>query len=499
MLESGLLVDAGDRYELSEPLPPLAIPTTLHDSLMARLDRLAPVKEVAQIGAVIGREFAHALLAAVAGRPEDQLRDALDQLVASELVFRRGAPPDATYSFKHALVQDAAYQSLLRSRRQQLHARIAGVLEERFLDGADVQPELLAHHCTEAGLSEEAVEYWYRAGRLASGRAALAEAVGHFDKALELLGTFREPSVRIQREIDLQIALGGALIAAKGYASPATGRAYARAGELCREVGDAGRLFPLLFGQWVFHMARAEHAAAQEIAAETLRSAERGGDPADLVVGHRAAGIGALWRGDLIEARGHLEQELALYDPERHRCLASVYAYDPRLAGLAGLAFALFQLGYPEQAVARRREALDDAARLSHPAGLAYALHHACMLDQVRRDAPAVRQRAAALVALSAEHGLALWQAAGTVLDGWALAEGGRALEGIARIEGGLGAYRATGAGLFVPYFLALLGTTRAAAGDAAAGQRLLAEALAAGGRAASAGSRRSCTGCRGS
>jgi len=227
VLESGLLADAGDRWELSGPLPPLAIPTTLHDSLMARLHRLAPVRE-------------DELLEAVAGRPEDQLRGALDRLVASELVFRRGAPPDATYSFKHALVQDAAYQSLLRSRRQQLHGRIAGVLEERFLDGADVQPELLAHHCTEAGLSGKAVEYWYQAGRLASERAALAEAIGHFGKALDLLGTFPEPSARMQREIDLQIALGGALIAAKGHASPETGRAYARAGELCREVGDVG-------------------------------------------------------------------------------------------------------------------------------------------------------------------------------------------------------------------------------------------------------------------
>ena len=481
VLESGLLTDAGDRYELSGPPPPLAIPTTLHDSLMARLDRLAPVKEVAQIGAVIGREFSHELLAAVADRPEDELRGALDQLVASELVFQRGAPPDATYSFKHALVQDAAYQSLLRSRRQQLHGRIARVLEERFLDAGDAQPELLAHHCTEAGLSEKAVEYWYQAGRLASERAALPEAIGHFGKALELLATLPDPSAGVEREIDLQIALGGALISAKGHAAPETGRAYARAHELCRRGGDLRRLSPLLFGQWVFHMVRAEHAAAQDIAEELLRSAEQEGDAAGLVVGHRAAGIGSLWRGDLVEARGHLEQELALYDPERHRSLASVYAYDLRLAGLAGLAFALFQLGYPEQAVARCREAVDDAERLSHPAGLAYSLFHACMLDQIRRDIPGVRQRAAALVALSAEHGFPLWQAAGVAFDGWALAEEGRAAEGIARIEDGLQAWRATGAGLNVPYFLALLGTTRGAAGDGAEGQRLLVEAMDAG------------------
>jgi class 3 adenylate cyclase/predicted ATPase len=477
VLESGLLADAGDHYELSGPLPLLAIPTTLHDSLMARLDRLASVKEVAQIGAVIGREFSHELLAAISPVPEDKLSEALNQLVASELVFRRGAPPDATYSFKHALVQDAAYQSLPRSRRQQLHGRIACVLEERLLEAEDAQPELLAHHCTEAGLSEKAVKYWYQAGRLASERSALAEAIGHFRKGLELLATLPDPSAGVEREIDLQIALGGALISAKGHAAPETGRAYARAHELCRQVGDLGRLSPLLFGQWVFHMVRAEHAAAQGIAEELLRSAEREGDAA-VLVSHRVAGIGSLWRGELVEAREHLERTLALYDPERHRSLASVYAYDLRLAGLAGLAFALFQLGYPEQAVARCREAVDDAEWLSHPAGLAYSLFHACMLDQIRREIPGVRQRAAALVALSAEHGFALWQAAGVAFDGWALAERGRAAEGIARIESGLDSYRATGAGLFVPYFLGILGTAHGAAGRVAEGQRLLADAL---------------------
>ena len=481
VLESGLLRDSGDRYELSGPLPPLAIPATLHDSLMARLDRVAPVKDVAQIGAVIGREFSYELLVAVADRPEDQLRLALDQLVTSELIFRYSALPAATYSFKHALVQDVAYQSLLKSRRQELHGRIACVLEEQFSEPADVKPELLAHHCTEAGLPEKAVEYWYQAGRLASERSALAEAIGHFGKALELIATLPDPSARVEREIDLQIALGGALIAAKGHAAPETGRAYARAHELCRQVGDLGRLFPVLFGQWVFHMVRAEHAAAQKIAEELLRSAEREGDATGLVVGHRVVGIGALWRGELVEARGHLEQELALYNPERHRYLASVYAYDPRLAGLAGLAFALFQLGYPDQAVARCREAVVDAERRSHPAGLAYALHHACMLDQIRGDALGVRQQAASLIALGTEHGFALWQAAGAVFDGWALAERGRAAEGIARIEDGFDAYRATGAGFLVPYCLALVGTTHGAAGRVAEGHRLLAEALEAG------------------
>ena len=220
VLESSFLLDAGDHYELSGPLPPLAIPTTLHDSLMARLDRLAPVKEVAQIGAVIGREFAHELLAAVSPLPEDKLGDALDQLVASELVFRRGTAPEATYSFKHALVQDAAYQSLLKSKRQQLHARIAEALEQDSPDLGETQPEVLAQHLTDAGLAERAIPYWRRAGELAAGRSANLEAIAHLSKGLELVGTLPDTPEQLDEELALRLAIGGPLIATKGYAAP---------------------------------------------------------------------------------------------------------------------------------------------------------------------------------------------------------------------------------------------------------------------------------------
>jgi predicted ATPase/class 3 adenylate cyclase len=481
VLEAGLLKDEGERYALAAPLPTLAIPSTLRDSLMARLDRLGGVKEALQVGAAIGREFGYELLAAATPLDETELQDALRRLTEAELVFARGAPPNLIYMFKHALVRDAAYESQLKSRRKQLHARIAQALEQRFPETAEAKPEVLARHLCEAGLVNKAVEYGLKAGQLALRRSAMAEAIAHITKALSLLATLPESTERSEREIDLQIALGGALIAAKGHAAPETGRAYARARELCRQVGDLGRLSPLMFGQWVFHMVRAEHNAAQEIAQELLRSANRDGDAAGLMVGHRAAGISSLWQGDLIEAREHLERTLSLYDPERHQPLASVYVYDPRLTGLAGLAFALFQLGYPEQAALRCREAVDNAKRLSHPAGLAYALQHACMLDQIRRDIRGVEQHAAALVALAAEQGFPLWHALGVAFDGWALAQQGRAVEGIGQIEAGLHAYRATGSALFLPYFLALQGTTCAAAGQAAEGQRLLAEAEHAG------------------
>ena len=273
VLESGLLKDAGDHYELAGPLPPLALPSTLHDSLLARLDRLAPVKEIAQIGAALGREFSHGLLAAVADRPEAELQAALDQLVAAELVYRRGTAPDVTYSFKHALVQDAAYGTLLKSRRQHLHARIAQVMEEQFPEIVETQPELLAQHYTGAGLTEQAIVYWEKAGERAIQSSANAEAIERFSKALELLATVPETPERIRQELALQTRLGPAVIAVKGYAAPDVETVYTRARELCARVADCPQLlFSTLRGLWVFHMLRARHDAAHELGRPNARS-----------------------------------------------------------------------------------------------------------------------------------------------------------------------------------------------------------------------------------
>ena len=237
VLEAGLLRPDGDRYVLQDPLPSLTIPSTLQGSLLARLDYLADVRKVAQVAACIGREFDHELLAAVVPLSKDELEEALAQLAKSELIFRRGVAPEATYTFKHALVRDTAYESLLRSGRRELHARIAEILERQRPETADVQPELLAHHYTEAGLAEQAIRYWQRAGARAAELSANLEAVVHLRKALELLGKLPEGAERARRELELQVALGGALISTKGYAAPETGRAYARAHQLCREVG----------------------------------------------------------------------------------------------------------------------------------------------------------------------------------------------------------------------------------------------------------------------
>ena len=258
VLDSGLLADQGDRYVLTGRLDRLAIPATLQDSLMARLDRLVAVKDVAQIAAVIGREFAYELLEAVAELPEDQLQDALDQLVEAGLVFRRGDPPNATYTFKHALVQETAYNALLRPRREEIHGRIARTMASDFPEVMEANPELIADHYTQAGLDEEAVEFWREAGDLAMARSAPREAIAHLGEALALLERFPASPHRSRTELGLQTTLGAALIAARGFAAQEVGDAYARAQQLCQEIGDDTRCFPALFGRWIFLTARAE-------------------------------------------------------------------------------------------------------------------------------------------------------------------------------------------------------------------------------------------------
>ena len=290
VLESGLLREREDRYELTDPLPPLAIPTTLRDSLEARLDRLAAVKEVAQLGAILGREFSYELLQAISPLDEPTLQHGLSQLVEAELLYRRGLPPQVIYTFKHALIQEAAYQSLLKRTRQEYHQRIAQVLAERFPETVEMQPELLAHHFTEAGLSGPAVGYWRRAGQRGIERSAYVEAISHLTKGLELLNTLPDTSERTLQELILQTNLGPALMATKGFGAPEVQHAYDRARELCRQVGETPQLFPVLRGLSTFYIVRAELQTAHELAEELLRLAQSAQDPAMLVAGVLDAG-----------------------------------------------------------------------------------------------------------------------------------------------------------------------------------------------------------------
>ena len=286
VLESELLREQESSYELTGPLPPLAIPATLHDSLMARLDRLTTVKAVAQLGATIGRQFSYELLQAVAALDETALQHGLRQLVEAELLYQRGMPPQATYLFKHALIQDAAYQSLLRSIRQQYHQRIAQVLEQRFPETVETQPELLAHHYTEAGLPKQAIPYWQQAGQHASDHSAHLEAISHFTTGIELLKTLPEMSEHTQQALTLHIALGVVLMITKGHAAPEVEHAYNRAHTLCQQVGETPELVPVLFGLWKFYNARPQFHTARELGETLLRLTQRANDPA--TYGHRS-------------------------------------------------------------------------------------------------------------------------------------------------------------------------------------------------------------------
>jgi predicted ATPase len=480
VLESGLLREQAGAYELTGPLPALAIPATLQDSLMARLDRLAAVKEVAQWGATLGRAFRYDLLQAAAPWDDETLQQALARLVEAELLYQRGLPPAATYLFKHALIQEAAYQSWLRSRRQQAHYRIAQVLETQFPEMAQTQPELLAHHYTEAGLYAQAVSYWQCAGQRALERSAALEAVAHLTKGLVGLTTLSESPERAEQELSLQITLGPALIVAKGYGAPEVAAAYARARELCREVGETPQLFPTLWGLWVFAFSRAELQSARELGEQLFRLAHHLQAPALRLEAHQALGQTLFYLGEFAAARAHLEQGVSLYDPQQHRAQAFLYgSFDPGVVCLSYAAWTLWALGYPDQALRRGHEALALAQELSHPPSLTAALVYAAFLHQLRREGPAAQERAEAAILLSTEQGLPFWRAVATMLQGWALAAQGRFAEGIEQLRQGLAARRALGTELARPDYLTQLAEAYGTIGQAEAGVPLLAEALA--------------------
>jgi class 3 adenylate cyclase/predicted ATPase len=481
VLESGLLREEEDRYTLKAPLPALAIPTTLRDSLIARLDRLAPVKEIAQIGACIGREFSYELLSALSPLQGVRLTEALEQLTQAGLVFRRGAPPDSVYTFKHALVQDAAYDSLLKTKRIQLHTQIARVLEERFPAVQETEPETLAHHYTAAGLSEAAVAYWRKAAERALHRSASVEAVAHLTKGLDALRGTPDSPERCHRELNLLTALGPALMATKGFASPEVEKAYSQALALCRQVGDTARLFSALRGLWELHELRAELKTARELAEQLLAVAQGVQDPALLLVANDALGDTLLWLGEFVAAWKHIEDGIAIYDPKQHHSLALVYGgYDPGIACRNFAAHALWYLGYPDQALQKIREAIALARKLSHPFSLAFALIFAAWLHQYRRESVPAQELANEAVTLCREQDIGFFIAHGTILRGWALLEHGQGQEGIAEIREGLRAYRATGAELERPHWLALLAEACGAVGQAEEGLAVLDEALTA-------------------
>jgi class 3 adenylate cyclase/tetratricopeptide (TPR) repeat protein len=454
-----------------------AIPATLADSLMARLDRLSAAKEVAQRAAVLGREFGYTLLAAVAGMDEAALRHGLARLVEAEILFARGEPPAATYTFKHALIQETAYASLLKSRRRELHRRVAEVLVARFPENAGRQPELVAHHHTEAGDFEPAVAAWQRAAEQAFARSALREATAHYTSALAALASLPESAERDQRELLLQVALEGVLIMTKGYAAPETAQVNARARTLGARHGDPAQLLMVLMGHWVVTLTRGHLAAAQALADQVLESAERDARRPSLVFGHLAQGTTRVHRGDLLNARVHLEKAVGLHGPEE----AFRVSVDPGVLAWTYAALATWQLGFADASRTRVREGVALARRLGRAQDVAAALTYGLLHHVLARDPQSVLEQVDELIQLGTDHELRNFLAFGLIWRGWALAEQGQCDEGIAQLRQGIEMLRAIHPhGLAVGYALGLLAEAYARSGGSAEARAVLEEGLTA-------------------
>jgi class 3 adenylate cyclase/predicted ATPase len=462
------------------PVPALGVPATLQDALMARLDRLGTAKEVAQQGAVVGRELTYEVLRTISPLTEAALQQELTKLVEAELLYQRGRPPQATYLFKHALVQETAYQSLLKSKRQQYHRQIAEVFEARFSETTATQPELVAHHYTQAGLIEQAIPHWQRTGERAVQRSAHIEAINYLTKGLELLQAMPDIPERIQQELILQVLLGGSLMAVKGFASSEMENAYLRAQELCKQQGDSTHLFPALFGLWVFYLARARLQMAREFAMRLLRTAQSMQDSTLLLVAHHALGMTLFFLGEFFRCREYAERGITLYDIQQHRSLAFLYASsDPGVFCQGSAARTLWNLGYPDQALKMAYNALTLAKELAHPYNLASAIHFTAGLHQFRKEEQAVQEQADRLMALSSDQGFPFFLVSGCIYQGWSLAIRGRGEEGLTLMHRGLSEWRAMQAELWQPYFLALVAETYGMMQRVDEGLSMVVEALA--------------------
>ncbi len=448
VLESGALRETDDAYVLDQPLEALAIPTSLHDSLMARLDRMQPVKEVAQTAACIGREFDYGVMLAVLP-PAEALGEALDRLTEAELIFRRGVPPHATYMFKHALVRDAAYESLLKSKRQRLHARILATLEE-----AEALPEILALHAREAGLTERAIGFYQQAGEQALARPAFTEAIAHFRQAIQLTKAMNGQSHWAERELALQILLGQACLGRFGYAAAETAAEFRRARALVDNLGETPLWFPAYYGNWVGHYTRAELPDAKRIACEMLDAAVRKSDKDAVMIANRLLGSTEMVMGDLGAAHDHLVNALEHYDPGRHRALASRIGQEPGVTIHCYLAIAHWQLGFPDRAREHAAQALSIARELQHPLTLAYALGHIAILAHFVRDGTWTGTLGHENLEYSKETGIRFWEGDSQAMMASALNNAGRHEDALTAVELGVSVWQETSTGVFYPLVL---------------------------------------------
>jgi class 3 adenylate cyclase/predicted ATPase len=456
VVESGIVTETAAGYATTGSVAPLAIPTSLHASLLARLDRLAPTREVAQIGAALGRSFSHELISAVATMPQQQVDDSLLQLVRAELVFQRGMPPDAEYTFKHALVQDAAYSTLLRSRRQQLHGLISATLEREFSEIVQTQPEVIARHCTEANLVEKAVGYWLKAGQLALGRMALPEAIAHLNFGLATLQKLGQSPQRDGLELQVRGALGTAWLARKGWMAEEMIDALKPALEIAKALGQPAAIMQVLWGLWVYYLIRGRVRDSVPFAEEALRVAHEADDE-PLLVARVIALSTHFWNGDLREAAKQGDAILARYDEQKHWHIADQVNHDPKtVVGIYGQHW-LWMLGYPDQALELARSKDEHARRRNHPFDLGFSLTQGAHIYDYLGDATALRVRAEEAERLGAERGLPTFEIMGQALQGVALVRAGKYDPAVPILRAAIEQWHSTGARLWVRYIRGVL------------------------------------------
>ena len=447
----------GDTYLPKKDLQDVTIPSRIQDVIMARVDSLPEeAKEMLQIGSAVGREFDYRLITEVTKISETELLSQLSVLKDSELLYERGIYPQSSYIFKHALIREAVYESLLKSTRKRYHQKIARAFEENFPQMAESQPEILAHHFTQSGQIEKAISYWQTAGEIATKRSANLEAVDYLNRALALLNSLPSTSERASLELPLQIALGGPIIAAKGYAAQDVEQVYARALELCHQVGETSQVFPALRGLWNYYLDRGMLPNALEIGKQFLDFAEDSQDSTLHLVAHRAMGTTLFFLGEFTSALQYLERGISFHDPQQHNVLAFSYGADPGLVCMLYKAWTLWYLGYPDQALNTAKKALSLIEELSHPLSLAFGLVYASEVHYYRREAQAVMEMDDKVIALSTEQGFPTWLAFGLSQRGWALAQLGQVEGGIAQLHQSLEAWKTTGEGLEARFFCRL-------------------------------------------
>jgi len=466
VLESDLIMETEDRYQLASPISTLAIPSSLQDSLMARLDKLGPNKELAQLSATLGREFSYSLLKAVAKPSESRFENRLAHLVYSELLYQRGIPPEASYTFRHALVHELAYQSLLKKTRQQYHHHISKTLTEQFPDIIMESPEIMAHHCTEAGDYKEAVKYWLEAGKNAIKRSANTDAIVHLNKALSVLKQLPESVATVEYELAIQASLGLAYMLCKGYAAPEVEKAYARAYSLCRMIGETAATFPVLCGLWEYSVVRAQFKNAKELSSQLLQIARQNPDPILTHEAQRAMGGTLFWRGQLESAYEILkkQRQTSVGNPIK-RISTQVYGQDTEVASLSNMACVVWLLGYPDQALDISGQAVKLAQQLSHPFSMAYANTFGAFVHQLRGDDFAMKKQAEAIISLSDTYEFTYWRTIGKMLRAVALMNLHQDCQYILAFEEALQEYKNTGSSLALSYFRVLLAQSYCFAG----------------------------------